>query len=118
MPVSTAAMPSASRSRRTTSPSFRPRSRSTRRRLRPAPSAPCCTPFAPSPRWRSAIRFSRSNTEITGPYVVIRAQLFRAGRIDHLALAHDVHVVDELERQGGVLLDQQDGEAFGLELSD
>ena len=38
--------------------------------------------------------------------------------IHHLALAHDVHVIHELERQRGVLLDQQDRQALLLELAD
>ena len=38
--------------------------------------------------------------------------------IDHLAFAHHMHVIDQLERQGGVLFDEQNGMAFILQLSD
>ena len=47
-----------------------------------------------------------------------RFQFVRAGGIDHLPLAQHMHVVDELERQVRVLLDQEDGQAFLLELAD
>ena len=50
--------------------------------------------------------------------LIVSPQLLRAGGIDHLALAHHVHVVDELEGERGVLLDEQDGEALLLQLAD
>src|SRR6187402_248351 len=60
----------------------------------------------------------KSNTKIAMLDRVVGPQLLRGRGIDHLALAHDVDVVDELERQRGVLLDQQDREALALELAD
>ena len=58
----------------------------------------------------------RSNAKIGGLDLVVGPQLVRAGGVDHLALAHHVHVVDELERQRGVLLHEQDGKALLLQL--
>ena len=52
------------------------------------------------------------DAEIVVLDLVVGPQFFGARGINHLALAHDVDVVDQLERQRGVLLDQQDGQAL------
>src|SRR5262245_32811322 len=68
--------------------------------------------------WAGAMNRRKSNAEIAVLDLVIGPQLFRLGRINHLTLAHDVDVVDELQRKRGILLDQQDRHALLLELGD
>ena len=48
-----------------------------------------------------------SNSEIVGLDFLVGAQFVGLAGIDHLALAHDVHIIDELERKVSVLLHQQ-----------
>src|SRR6476646_4972055 len=59
-----------------------------------------------------------SDAKITRFYFFVGAQFFRARGIDHLALAHHMDVVDELEREMRVLLDEQNRQAFFLEPAD
>ena len=50
--------------------------------------------------------------------VVVFPQRVRQPGIDHPALGDHVHEIDQLERQRGVLLDQQNGQPLLLELGD
>ena len=61
-----------------------------------------------------ALRGLFLNAKIAGFDLVIGAQFFGLCRINHLALAHDVHIIDQLERKVRILLDQQDGKTFLL----
>ena len=47
-----------------------------------------------------------SNPQIVGPDRIVGAQFGRRAGLDDVAFAHDVHIVDQLERKMGVLLDQ------------
>ena len=60
----------------------------------------------------------RSNAEEAGFDLLVGPQLVRAGRIDDAAFAQHVHIVDQLQGQRGILLHQQDGKAFLLQLAD
>src|SRR5262249_24813404 len=72
---------------------------------------PCvnAVPKRPTARWTANVAETVLDPEIVGFDLVVSAQFFRLGRIDHLAFAHHMHVIDKLEREVGVLLDQQDG---------
>jgi hypothetical protein len=59
-----------------------------------------------------------SNAQIAGFDLLVSLELFRLGGIDHLALAHHVHVIDQFEGEVRALLDQQDRQAFFLQLPD
>src|SRR5688572_33496487 len=68
-----------------------------------------------APRWPE--RSCRiSDSKVSRLYCIIGPERVRAPRINHAALAHDVDVIDELQRERGVLLDQQDRQAFLLQL--
>src|SRR5260370_631090 len=68
--------------------------------------------------WSTLANAIRSDSQVAGPDPVVGPQLVGAGRIDDLALAHDVHVIDQLEGQGCILLDQKNREPFLFQLSD
>src|SRR5262245_49577161 len=70
-------------------------------------STPCQS--VPRPGWAANVAETVLDPEIVGFDLVVGAQFFRLGRIDHLAFAHHMHVIDKLEREVGVLLHQQDG---------
>ena len=55
-------------------------------------------------QFRSAMM---SNAEVVGLDFLVGAQFLGLGGIDHLTLAHHVHIIDELERKVSVLLHQQ-----------
>src|SRR5262249_34482222 len=59
-----------------------------------------------------------SDSQVSRFDLVVGPQLFRTRGIDHLALAHHVHVINQLERERGVLFDQQNGMAFLLQPRD
>src|SRR5262249_2091848 len=59
-----------------------------------------------------------SDSQVARFDLLVGSQLLRTGGIDHLTLADDVHVIDQLECQRGILLDQQDGQSFALEPGD
>src|SRR5215813_9433490 len=59
-----------------------------------------------------------SRTRKTRFDLVVRPQFLRRRRIDHPSLAQHLHVVDEPDSQRGILLDEENGEALLLELSD
>ena len=58
------------------------------------------------------------NAEIAGLNLFVGAQFLGFGRIHHLALAHHMHVVDELECKIGILLHEQNGKTFLLQRAD
>src|SRR6516162_6408415 len=58
-----------------------------------------------------------SDSQIPRFDFVVGPQLFRTRGIDHLALAHHVHVIDQLQRERGVLFDQQNA-SLALQLVD
>src|SRR5262245_41567938 len=72
-----------------------------------------------SPLWWAGNFAGRAlDAEIAGFDLVVGAKLFGPGRINHLTLAHHMHVIDELECKIGILLDEQNGETFLLQGAD
>src|SRR5262249_8821434 len=69
-------------------------------------SSPVASPMTPS------------DSQVPGFDLVVGSKLFRTRGIDHLALTHHVHVIDQLERERGVLFDQQNRMAFLLQPRD
>src|SRR5215831_17912858 len=69
-------------------------------------SSPVASPMTPS------------DSQVPGFDLVVGPKLFRTRGIDHLALTHHVHVIDQLERERGVLFDQQNRMAFLLQPRD
>src|SRR5687768_13319956 len=68
-----------------------------------------------APRWPE--RSCRmSDFMVSRLYCIIGPERQRAPGINHAPLAHEVDVIDELQRERGVLLDQQDRQAFLLQL--
>src|SRR5262245_19245527 len=59
-----------------------------------------------------------SDSQVLGFDLVIGPQLVRTRGIDHPAFTHHVHVIDQLERERGVLFDQQNRMAFLLQPRD
>src|SRR5215472_13630337 len=59
-----------------------------------------------------------SDSQVLGFDLVVGPQLVRTRGIDHPAFTHYVHVIDQLERERGVLFDQQNRMAFLLQPRD
>src|SRR4030095_10813858 len=75
-------------------------------------------PKRPTAQWEARDAETASDAEIAGLDLVVCAQFFGLGRIDYLALAHHMHVIDKLESEVGILLHQQDGQTFFFESAD
>src|SRR6185437_9082463 len=121
-------------------PEFLPRARAVSAAAAPAASSmSAMTSLAPSSAKRSAVArpipppppvmnatlpaslgapAAMSNSEILRFDLFVGSQVARPRGIDDLAFADHVHIVDQLQREMRVLLDQQDGKAFALELAD
>src|SRR5689334_11424368 len=115
-------------------PEFLPRARAASAAAAPAASSiSATTTLAPSSANRSAVArpmpppppvinatlpaslgapAAMSDPEILRLDLFIRPQIVRPRRIDDLALADDVNIIDQLERKMRILLDQQDGKTF------
>src|SRR5215470_12879999 len=59
-----------------------------------------------------------SDSQVLGFDLVVGPQLVRTRGIDHPAFTHHVHVMDQLQRERGVLFDQQNRMAFLLQPRD